>query len=457
MNTVIMKTIFFSEKIRSRRLNARLAAGLFALLFAFPLLRAATVPARAAEEGPAVENCSAAYLYNIENSRAIFAYKAHDRAFPGSSVKLMTALVICDAFRDAWNTPVTVTAEMLAEVTGNSVDFFEGEIVTVEQLMNCMLVNSANDAAIILAHAAAGNVPAFLERMNAKAEELGLENSVYTNCTGMHDPKMITTAADVAAVAVACYMEPGIVDITSQQSYTMPPTNLSGERTVFNRNAMISKYYSGGYIYEGVVGLNAGATVQGGYNLCAAAKDEESGLTYLAVVLGAMEEDNLLYHYIDGQRMFDWAHEAYGYRPVLSSSQVVCELPVRLSSTVDYVTLVPSETLSVFLPTDADLTEAVRYSFNTYDEALDAPVEAGTEAGVVTVLYNGEIIGARPLVTTASVTRSEFLYFLDRVSEFTHSRFFKGTVGAIVVLSVLYVFIKAALREKRIRRMSGRR
>ena len=451
-----MKMIFFSYKRPKTRFSARLAAGVFALLTAMQVFCLCAAPVRAAE-GPEVEYCSAAYLYNLENKQAIYEYKAHDRAFPGSSVKLMTALVVCDAFRGAWDTPVTVTWEMLAEVTGNSVDFYEGEVLTVEQALNCMLVNSANDAAIILAQATAGTTAEFIGMMNAKAAELGLENTIFTNCTGMHDPKMITTAADMAKVAVACYEEPGIVDITSQQSYTLPPTNLSEERTVFNRNAMISKYYSSGYIYDAVVGLNAGATVQGGYNLCAVAKDEESGLTYLAVVLGAMEEDGFLYNYVNGRRMFDWAFEAYGYRPVLSRSQVICELPVRLSSTVDYVTLVPSDTLSVYLPMDADLTSAVRYSYNTYDDAMDAPIEAGAEAGVVTVSFRGEIIGARPLVTTASVTRSEFLYFLDRVSEFTHSRFFKGTVTAIVVLSILYVFAKAALREKRIRRISGRR
>ena len=189
-----MKTIFFFSCNRpNTRFPARLAAGVFALLTALPVLFFCAAPARAAE-GPEVEYCSAAYLYNLENRQAIYEYKAHDRAFPGSSVKLMTALVVCDAFRGAWDTPITVTWEMLSEVTGNSVDFYEGEVITVEEALNCMLVNSANDAAIILAQATAGTTAAFIDMMNAKAEELELENTIFTNCTGMHDPKMITTA-----------------------------------------------------------------------------------------------------------------------------------------------------------------------------------------------------------------------------------------------------------------------
>ena len=439
-------------------INRRLTA-FFAVLFLTLSILPALSPhvCAASEDAPDIENCTAAYLYNFENDRVVFEYRPDERAFPASTVKLMTALVVYDAFGDALDTRITVTQEMLNEVTGNSIDFNVGEVVTVEQMLNCMLVNSANDAAIILAHAVAGSTAAFVERMNEKAGALGMYNTNYTNCTGMHDPRMITTAADTAKVAQAAYAVPGFVDITSQQKYTMPATNFEAEREIYNRNAMISKYYSTGYIYPSAVGLNAGATEQGGYTLCAVAKDEENGLTYLAVVLGGLDEGGVLYNYENGRRMFNWAFSAYSYRPVLSTSQVICELPVRLSSTIDYVTLVPSETISVYLPAALDLDSVIRYSYNTYEEALDAPIEAGTEAGVITVVYGEEIIGTCPLVTTTSVTRSEFLYFLDRIQQFTSGRFFKGTLVAIVVLSIVYVFAKAALREKKLRRMSGRR
>ena len=424
-----------------------------ALLFVLPLL--AALPASAADT-LTVENCTSAYLYNFENDRALFEYRANERAFPASTVKLMTALVVCDAFGDALDTPVTVTWDMLSEVAGNSVEFFEGEVVTVRQLLNCMLVNSANDAAIILAYAVAGSTSAFVARMNEKAEALGMANTTYTNCTGMHDPKMITTAADTARAAKALYAIPGVIDITSQQKYVMPATNMSAERVVFNRNGLISKYYTTGYYYPAAIGMNAGATEQGGYSLCAAAREEDTGLTYLAVVLGGLESDGKLWHYENGRRMFDWAFSAYSYRPVLSTTQVICEIPVRLSSTVDYVTLVPKETVTVYLPVAMDIDKEVIYSYNTFEDEMDAPIEAGEEAGVITVVYGDEIIGTCPLVTTVSVTRSEFLYFLKQIESFTKSRFFFGTVIAVVVLTLIYVFAQAAFREKRIRKMSGR-
>ena len=143
---------------------------------------------------------------------------------------------------------------------------------------------------------------------------------------------------------------------------------------------------------------------------------------------------------------------SYGYEKVLTTSQMICEIDVNLSSTLDYVTLVPEREISVYLPASVDLKKDIRYSYNTYEDTLDAPVEAGQEAGTITVIYGDEILGSCALITTSSITRSEFLYFLDRVGDFTGSRFFKATVVSAVVLSIAYVFIKASIRERRLRR-----
>lgn len=402
--------------------------------------------------GPEVERLEGAYLYNFENDKVLFEYDAEERVYPASTVKIMTAIVIFEAFEGALDTKITVTSAMLNEVAGNNIGFYEGEVVTVEQMLNCMLINSANDAAIILAHACAGSTDEFVNRMNAKAEELEAYNTYYTNPTGMHNSAMVTTARDTAAIAKYAYSIPGFIEITSTPKYVMDATNMSDYRNIYNRNCMISKYYSVDYYYSGAVGMNAGATTQGGYALCAVAEDAEDNLTYLAVVLGADGEDETYYNYINAERMLDWAFSSYGYAKVLTTSQMICEIDVNLSSTLDYVTLVPEREISVYLPTAVDITKDIRYSYNTYEASMDAPVEAGQEAGTITVIYGDEILGSCALVTTSSITRSEFLYFLARVGEFTESRFFKATVVSAVALSVVYVFVKASIRERRLRR-----
>ncbi len=401
---------------------------------------------------PEIEHAAAAYLYNFENDRVLFEYKSKERVYPASTVKIMTAIVAFEYYDGRLDEQITVTQAMLDEVNGNKIGFSAGEVVTVRQMLSCMLVNSANDAAIILAMSCAGTIENFVEMMNDKAARLGAYDTYYTNPTGMHSDAMITTAEDTAAIAKYAYSIPGLIEITSTPKYVMEATNVSDYRNIYNRNCMVSNYYSLDYYYNGVIGLNAGATSQGGYTIAAVAEDAEQGLTYLAVVLGGDEVDGKFYSYVNAANLFDWAFKAYGYAEVLSPGKMVCEIPVKLSSTLDYVTLVPSEAITVYLPTDVNFEQEIRYSYNTYSDYLDAPVESGDEAGVITVMYGDEILGSCQLVTTSSVTRSEFLYFLDRVKQFTESRFFRGSLAAAVVLSIAYALINSAMREKKLRR-----
>ncbi len=437
----------------------RLAAFLLVLFCLVPTL---AFPVSADEDNdvpsePALQYVTSACLYNLENDRILYEYNSASTVYPASTVKLMTAIVAFETLGDDLSGTITITQAMANEFSGNQIGFHVGEIVTYSEMLSCMLVNSANDAAIILAHAIGGNTENFVAMMNEKAAELGAFSTHYTNPTGMHSDAMVTSARDTLTIAKYAYEIPGFVEITSTPRYVMNATNMSDYRNVNNRNAMISKYYSGDYYYERAVGLNAGATTQGGYALCGAAVDYSRNLTYLAVVLGAENVDGVLYNYQNAISMFDWAFKAYAYTTVLSSSKRVCEIPVTLSSTLDYVTLVPSETITVYLPTSVNVERDIRYSYNTYTESLRAPIEAGTEAGTITVLLGDEIIGSCPLITTSDIARSEFLFFLEKIRSFSASRFFRATLVSIAALSVIYVIVKAIVRERRLRRRIGRR
>ena len=406
---------------------------------------------------PSVERCQSAYLFNVENDRVLFKYNPTEQVYPASTVKLMTAIVAFEYFADDLDSKITVTRDMLAEVSGNRIGFYEGEVVSARQMLNCMLVNSANDAAIILAHGVAGSTSAFVRMMNDKAAWIGAYETTYTNPTGLHDDLMVTTAQDTAVIAKYAYSIPGFIEITSTSKYVMDSTNRSDYRSIYNRNCMISKYYNVNYYYPDAIGMNAGATTQGGYAICAAARNDASNLTYIAVVLGAEGEGEEYYNYINAINMLDWAFKAYTYAQVLSSSRVICELPVNLSSTLDYVTLVPEKSITSYLPANADLSEDIQYSYNTYTDSLDAPVEAGDVVGTITVMYKDEILGSCALITTSSIARSEFLNILSNIREFTKSRFFIATVISIAVLAVAYILFKARQREKKLRRIGGGR
>ena len=183
--------------------------------------------------------------------------------------------------------------------------------------------------------------------------------------------------------------------------------------------------------------------------------DSKTNLSYLAVVMGAEENEaeKKIYSYENAKALLDWAFASFTYTEVLSTDKVVCEIPVSLSSAVDYVTLQPKESLMVYLPSDVDLKTDITIHYTTLYETLAAPVKSGDIAGQVTVMYNDEILGTVDLITTADISRSEFLYMLSQIEEFTKSKGFIAFAVSAVVLSVGYVLIQAFRRGRAARRL----
>jgi len=398
---------------------------------------------------PAVERAAGAYLYNFENDQVLYEYEADKRIYPASTVKLMTGIIAMEELGGDMDATITVTSDMLSKVVGNRIGLKVGEIVSVRDMLHALLVNGANDAAQVLAVAVSGSVEEFVTRMNQKAQLIGAYNTYYTNPTGMHSDAMITTVTDTATIAKYAYRLPGFTDITSVTKYVMDATNLQDYRNLFNRNSQLSKYYDTRYYYPDSLGLNSGYTVQAGYCLVSVARRDD--LTYLCVVMNAEETEEAVYSYENTEMLLEWAFSSFKYTEVLSDSVRICEIPVRLSSTVDYVTLVPAQSIVRYLPAHIEPESDIRYSYTTHSEQLEAPVEAGQVCGTVTVSLGDEILGSADLVSTSSVTRSEFLYMLERIQAFTEGRFFRATIVFLIVFTIAYVLWEARRREKKLR------
>ncbi len=426
----------------------RLTAAVLAAVSVSFLLSLFSVPVSAAEP-PSAEHAGGAYLYNMENDMVLYAYNEEAKLYPASTVKLMTGILAVEALGDQPEKQITVTSEMLHKVVGNNISLVVGETVTVDDMLHALLVNGANDAAQVLAVAVGGSLEGFVAMMNEKAQLLGAYNTHYTNPTGMHNDSMVTTVADTAIIAKYAYHLPRFIEITSVPKYVIDSTNKKEYRNLFNRNSQLSKFYDTRYFYPDSLGMNAGYTAQSGYCLVSVAARDN--LTYLAIVMNAESTEEEIYSYANVEKMLEWAFASYGYTEVLSVAERVCEMQVTLSSTVDYVTLVPAAPIVRYLPVDLDPSQ-IRISYNTFDEELVAPVEAGQVCGTVTVTYGDEILGSCDLIATVSVARSEFLFFLERIKTFTSSRFFRALVVFIILFSVAYVLIQAHRREQNMRR-----
>ena len=405
---------------------------------------------------PEVVGAPYIYLYNFENDKVLYEKgDQHQSLYPTSTVKMMTGLVAIEALGEDRHKTITVTDVML-ERTSDNVRFSPGETVDAEQLLYATLVGSSNNAAVILAHMVAGSKEDFVTMMNDKAYELGMLGTVYGEPTGLHSEGSFTTVADTAILAKYAYENPYFMEIVSTGTYAMAATNMSAERKIHNTNYLVSRYYRGDYYYDRALGMNAGSTVQGGYTSVSVARSADGNLTYLCIIMGAERidgEDGSVPDFVNfsgAVTMLDWAMSAYGYCDILKAGAILCEVPVGLSSTADYVTLVPADPVSVYLPTEVDPERHIRIISAT-DENITAPITKGQSLGYAKVVYNGQEIGRTELIATSDIDRSEFLFALERISNFTKSKFFIATVVSALVLSVVYILIQARVRQKRLR------
>ena len=418
------------------------------------LLIQMTIPVLAAPEIDAPSYV----LIEASTGQIILEKNPTERRSPASITKIMTLLVIFDelAKGNANLTDEVMTSEYAKSMGGSQVFLETGEVQTLDTMIKCIAVASGNDASVAVAEHIAGSEAEFVNMMNAKAQELGCKDTVYTNCTGIHDPNMRTTARDVLRIALYAYTNSNYMAMSSETSHVSPATNKRKERTLNNRNYIVSTQYYTKYYNSLAKGMSSGNTKEGGY--CLVTSIRRQGCTYLVVCMNSYfnEEENYVYSYRDCEVLVDWAYNNYNFVSVVDDTTMICEMPVTLSSEVDYVTLLPEHTIEMFLPKDIDIDTAIQLNWILFSDKIEAPIKEGEIAGVMTVKYDDDLVASVNLVTKGAVSRSEFLYFLTVIRSIVSSRMFFIGCAAAAVIAVLYVFFTAVYREKARRRAARR-
>ena len=397
---------------------------------------------------PDIKRAMYAYLYSIDNNQILYTKNADHKIYPASFTKMMTAIIALEHYQNT-SKKITVTKEMLTGVSGNNISLKADEVVTAENMINAVMVGGSNDAAQVLAVDIAGSVDDFVALMNAKAENIGTIYTVFTNPTGMHDEKMYTTMGDIAKIALYAYKVNRFTDISSQQVYEMPETNISKSRRIVNRNQYVSRYMTNDYYNSEAFGLSAGSTTTAGY--CLATVVNHEGLTYLCLISGASSDDKYVYSYLEADKLLDWVYSNWGYVNVLNTTAAICQIPVRLSSKSDHVTLHPQYEVELYLPVDADIEKDVERIITVYDDILTAPVASGQECGELGLYYQGQLISKVPLITKSYVDKSQWMYFVDFADNTLNQRWFRMSLITFVILFVVYVLINAKIRHERMK------
>ena len=397
----------------------------------------------------------AALLVDANTGTVVYAKGEHEELYPASLTKIMTALLTLeaiDAGKLSMDQELTATATALEGLSsdGSSAGIKVGETMSVRNLLYCMLVVSANEACDILAEAVSGSVSAFVAAMNAKAADLGCENTHFVNPNGLHDPQHYTSAWDMYLITKAAMEYPDFMTICDTAAYTVPATNLNAERKLYTTNHLLSNWRVIGYRNTEAHGIKTGSTDAAGYCLVSSAM--RGSLHFISVILGAdrVVENGVgnIRSFSETTRMFNYGFDNFTYKTIVEEKEVIQEVPVSLSK-MDHVTVHPAKDIEVLLPKvlgAGDLERTI-----TLEEPVEAPVEKGQKLGTMTLSYDGVTYATVDLLASFDVEASKLMTFWRDVKAFFAKTSVRVGLIVLVVLIVVLVLCKLLFGRRRYR------
>ena len=338
-----------------------------------------------------VKNAKSIFLYELNTKTLMYAWQPDLQMAPSSFAKILTAIVAIE--NSNMDSAVTVTESALADLPKSavSVGLIENEVLTMQDLLYCMLVGSANDAASVIAQYIAGGQNQFAEKMNTLAEEIGCTGSHFVNPHGLHDPQQVTTARDTAKILEYAMGNEIFRTIFCSAEYSVPATNKSSERYLITGNYMMSMEEVEIYFDERVIGGRTG--VANDNTRCLATVAKSGTMELLSVVMGSEsvyeEGGNRIRSYggyNETKALLDEGFTGYCASQILYDGQALIQFDIPGADTM--VTACPRTNISAVLPDNAVTTD-LNFRYSNDISKLFAPIAVGDRVCTVEVWYMG--------------------------------------------------------------------
>lgn len=332
-----------------------------------------------------------AVLMDLATGTVLYETEAHTRLAPASVTKVMTLLLIMEAIdsgKIGWQDMVTAS-EAAAAKGGSQVYLKVGETMSVEDMVKSITVSSANDCACAMAEYIAGSEAGFVEKMNQRAQELGMEDTHFVNCTGLDDEpsaaEHLTSSYDIAVMSRELLRNhPDIKRFTTIWMDTVR----DGAFGLANTNKLVR-------FYEGTTGLKTGFTSSAGH--CLSASAQRDGLELVAVVLHCASSTD---RFQSAKALLDYGFANYALVPV-QEEEALQPVPVVLGQTGKVQPVASGERELLI---DKSLRQSVTREVKL-EQSVTAPVSAGQRLGTLTVRAGEEVLAEVPLVAENAVLR----------------------------------------------------
>ena len=317
----------------------------------------------------------------------LYEKNSDQKTAPASITKIMSLLLIMAEIKRGTiklDTKVTTT-EHAASMGGSQIWLEPGETMTVHELLKAAVIASANDATVALGEAVAGSEEGFVDLMNKKAKELGMNSTNFVNCTGLDATGHETTAHDVAIMSSELIK----YDLIKEYSTVWMDSLRNGESELVNTNKLVR-------FYEGCTGLKTGTTSSAGY--CLSATADKNGMQLVAVVMDAESSTD---RFEGAKKMLNYGYANYNFAKLEADIGENCTIPVK-KGLIESARIVPEGNLSVLLSKReaGEITSKVQI-----DEFVMAPAPRGTKVGTVKFMSGDTEIGVVDLKLESDVER----------------------------------------------------
>lgn len=396
-------------------------------------------------------------LVNTDSDTVIFDKNANKKTAPASITKMVTCILVLENCKDL-NTKITCKRECLDglyEQNAATVGILAGETLTVNELLYCLMLPSAADAANILADYIGGSIENFVVMMNDFVKELGCKDTKFINAHGLdEDGGNITTAYDLYKIATYALKNPTFKEITGTLRHEIAPTEkYPYTRYLNNTNKMMNPAYRD-YYSPYISGVKTGTTGMAGH--CVISTASKNGYNYMLVVMNAPQydidgdnvEENVAF--TDSKKIYEWAFDNIVLTKVSDTTDVVTVVDIKYNWKVDHLRLLPATEMSALVPTGTESGSLlIRPIESETPTVVKAPVKKGEVLGKAEILYGDDVVATVDLVAGESVSRSIILWLFDGIKTIFSSTIFKILFALLLVLVIIYVLL--LIRRNRIR------